>query len=202
MPPARGRACDLAGPRVTEFWPAWAPSLLKLAGAALLLFWIVGAYNRLVRLRGAIGAAWAQIDEQLARRASLIEPLIAALNEPLADEATTLAALASAEKRQRSAAQAVRARPWQEGALMAWVVAEGELASPLARLQALLEQRPELAGSEPVQPLRTQLAEIGPRLAFARQAFGAAAMAYSESLAELPTRWVGRLFGMRPTPNL
>lgn len=187
---------------MTELWPAWVPSLLKLAGGALLLFWVVGAYNRLVRLRGAIGVAWAQIDELLTRRASLLEPLIGALTEPLADESTTLAALASAEQRQRAAALAVRARPWQAAALMAWVVAEGELASPLARLQALLEQRPELAGSEPVQPLRNQLAEIGPRLVFARQAFGAAATAYSESLAEFPTRWVGRLFGMRPTPRI
>mgnify|MGYP000570677122 CR=1 FL=1 len=48
----------------------------------------------------------------------------------------------------------------------------------------------------------TVIAEIGPRLAFSRQAFGAAAAAYSESLAEFPTRWVGRLFGMRPTPNI
>ncbi|MFO1339871.1 MAG: LemA family protein [Burkholderiaceae bacterium] len=184
------------------FWSGWAPSLLKLGAAAVLLFWVVGAYNRLTRLRGAIGSAWSQIDELLARRATVIDALGGALREPLADEATTLAALAQAEQHQRSAALAVRARPAHAAALMAWVVAEAELASPLARLQALLEQRPGLAGSEQVQPWRQQLAEFAPRLVYARQAFSDAARAYSDALEEFPTRWVARLFSMRPTPGL
>jgi LemA protein len=182
--------------------PGWAPWLLKAGGAAVLLFWVVGAYNRLTRLRGAIAQAWAQIDELLSRRGALLEPLLAALQEPLADEATTLAALAQADARQRGAAQAVRARPSQAAALMAWVLAEAELASPLARLQALLEQRADLHGSEAIQPLLRQLAELAPRLVYARQAFSDAAAAYNAAAAEFPTRLVARLFGMRPTPGL
>lgn len=183
-------------------WSGWAPTLLKLGAAAVLLFWVVGAYNRLTRLRGAVGSAWSQIDELLARRATVIDTLGSALREPLADEATTLAALALAEQHQRSAALAVRARPAHAEALMAWVVAEAELASPLARLQALLEQRPDLAGSEQVQPWHQQLTEFGPRLSYARQAFSEAARVYSGALEEFPTRWVARLFGMRATPGL
>lgn len=184
---------DLAG---------WAPLLLKVGGAALLLFWIVGAYNRLVRLRGAIGVAWVQIDELLGRRSSLLESLAAAVQEPLADEGMTLAALSQADQRQRSAALAVRARPSHSPALVAWVLAEAELASPLARLQALLEQRPELAGSEPVLPLQRQLLELAPRLVYARQLFSDAAEAYNAALDEVPTRAVARLFGMRPASRL
>ncbi|HJV72238.1 LemA family protein [Ideonella sp.] len=182
--------------------PDWAPWLLQVGLAAVMLFWIVGAYNRLTRLRGTIGSAWAQIDELLARRSALLEPLAEALREPLADEATTLAALALADQHQRAAAQAVRARPAHAPALMAWVLAEAELASPLARLEALLEQRPELHGSEQVQPLQCQLAELAPRLAYARQTFSDAARAYSAATEEFPTRWVARLFGMRPTPAI
>ncbi|MEK8030461.1 LemA family protein [Ideonella sp. DXS29W] len=181
---------------------AWLPLLLKLGGGGVLLFWIVGAYNRLVRLRGAIGTAWSQIDELLQRRSALLESLADAVREPLADEGVTLAALIQADQRQRTAAQVVRSRPSHAPALVAWVLAEAELASPLARLQALIEQRSELAMSEPVLPLQRQLIELGPRLVYARQLFSDAAEAYNGALEEIPTRAVGRLFGMRSASRL
>jgi LemA protein len=183
-------------------WASWGPLLLKVGGAAVLLFWMVGAYNRLVRLRGAIGVAWAQIDELLARRSFLLEALADAVRDHLVAEGTTLTALSQAEQRQRSAAMAVRARPSHSPALVAWVLAEAELASPLARLQALLEQHPELAGSEPVLPLQRQLRELAPRLVYARQLFSDAVEAYNAALDEIPTRAVARLFGMRPASRL
>ena len=42
--------------------------IVLIATAALLLFWGVGAYNRLVSLRAAMAAAWSPIDAQLRRR--------------------------------------------------------------------------------------------------------------------------------------
>jgi LemA protein len=166
------------------------------------VFWIVGAYNRLTRLRGAIGMAWQQIDELLSRRSLLLRSLVEALREPLADEAATLAALAQAEQRQHAAVLGVRSRPAMATPLTAWVVAEGELASPLARLLALLEQRPEISSNEAVAPAFAELRLLAPRLAYARQLFSSAAASYNEALAEVPTRWVAGLFAMRPTPSI
>ncbi|MFZ5550682.1 MAG: LemA family protein [Pseudomonadota bacterium] len=177
-------------------------SLLWVLLLAVLVFWIVGAYNRLTRLRGAIGMAWAQIDELLSRRSLLLRSLVEALQQPLSDEAPTLAALAAAEQRQHQATLAVRGRPAQAVPLTAWVVAEGELASPLARLLALLEQRHELSDDITIGPLAKELAELAPRLAYARQMFAAAADQYNEALHEIPTRWVVAAFSMRPTPRL
>ena len=47
--------------------------LLLIATAALLVFWGLGAHNRLVALRNGIIAAWAQVDEPLQRRAAACE---------------------------------------------------------------------------------------------------------------------------------
>ena len=41
--------------------------IILLALGAVLLFWVVGAYNRMVRMRNEIGNAFAQIDVQLKR---------------------------------------------------------------------------------------------------------------------------------------
>lgn len=51
-------------------------AIVLLVIAAVLVFWAVGAYNRLVRLRNEIGNAFAQIDVQLKRRHDLIPNLV------------------------------------------------------------------------------------------------------------------------------
>jgi LemA protein len=178
------------------------PWLTRFVLAALLLFWTVGAYNRLLRHRHALAAAWGQIDELLTRRAAALEPLIEHLREPMAAEANTLAALAQALTRQQQAARSVRIRPTAAEALQAWVIAEGELASPLARLSALVEQHAELAGSEAVRPLREQLAELAPRLGYARQLFNDAAEAYNQAIDAFPTRLLTPLFGFKPAARV
>src|SRR5437762_10580947 len=43
-----------------------------LAVMAVVLFTVIGIYNRLVRLRQAARAAWSDIDAQLKRRADLV----------------------------------------------------------------------------------------------------------------------------------
>lgn len=185
-----------------ELLPGLGVWLFRLAGVGILLGWVVGAYNRLARLRQALGSAWGQIDEVLTRRAAALEPLVAALAEPLVAEATTLQALSAALERQQQAARQVRLKPSSAVALQAWVVAEVELASPLARLQALVEQQFELAHSETVRPHSLQLAELAPRLAYARQAFNDAAGAYNTAVEEFPTRLLAGPFGFAPTARI
>ena len=82
-----------------------------LAVGAVLVFWMVGAYNRLVALRNAIGAAWAQVDEQLQRRRLVLESMAQALRPGLAEEPAALEALLGALLQVQAAADAVRARP-------------------------------------------------------------------------------------------
>lgn len=176
--------------------------IYRTAAVALLLFWVVGAYNRLMRHRNALAAAWGQIDDLLTRRAAALQPLMALLQEPMAAEAKTLAALQQALERQQQAARAVRSRPSAAAALQAWVVVEGELASPMARLSALVEQHAELASSEAVKPLRDQLAELASRLSYARQAYNDVAETYNAAVEEFPTRVLTPLFGFQTTAKV
>jgi LemA protein len=47
-------------------------SLVFWSLGAVLLFWIVGAYNRLMRLRADANAAFAALDAELARQVDLV----------------------------------------------------------------------------------------------------------------------------------
>jgi len=160
------------------------------------VFWMVGAYNRLVALRSAIGSAWAQLDEPLQRRRDALQALVEALRPPLAEDGAALDALQGATLQVQAAAEALRARPVAAPLAAALVTAEEVLSTALARVVALLEHHPQLRDDTPevAQPLQA-LKELEPRLAFARQLFNDAAQAYNAAARQFPTRLLTRLYG-------
>ena len=166
-----------------------------LAGGALLIFWMLGAYNRLVALRNAIIAAWAQIDETLQRRAAALEALVAGLRDRLPDELATLDALQSAQTQLQAAAEAMRARPALAPRAATLAAAESTLSAASMRLLALLEHQPALAGDASLAPQLSALQDASQRLGFARQLFNDAVAAYNDALQQFPTRLLSRLFG-------
>ena len=166
-----------------------------LAAAAVLVFWMVGAHNRLVALRNAIGSAWQNVDDVLKKRGDAITPLVSALREPLAAEQGALEALLAAERQVRAAADALGARPVMANLAAALVSAEAAMASAASRVLALVAQQPELDASEAVAPHRAVLEDTGSRLAFSRQLFNDAASAYNAAARQFPTRLLTRLYG-------
>jgi LemA protein len=170
-------------------------SLLALLLGALLVFWMVGAYNRLVALRNGIGTAWAQADEQLRRRRDALPLLVAALREPLEAEQSTLDAVLAALSQSQAAADVLRARPVQAGAAASFVAAEGVLASALTRLLALLDQHPEIRQREDVGGWLRELHDADLRYAFARQLFNDAVAAYNAAARQQPTRLLALIYG-------
>lgn len=176
--------------------------IVAIVAAALLFFWMVGAYNRLVRHRNGIGRAWAQFDEQLQRRADALPLLIAALEGPLAAERGSLDAVSSAQRQVQLAADAMRAAPFASENATALVAAMGQLDSALTRLLALLDQQPSLEGFEPVAATRRELHDSELRLAFARQRFNDGAQGYDAAIAQLPTRLIVGFFRFGPAGRL
>ena len=73
--------------------------IILLALGAVLLFWVVGAYNRMVRMRNEIGNAFAQIDVQLKRRHDLIPNLVEVARKYLEHERETLERVTAARAR-------------------------------------------------------------------------------------------------------
>ncbi|MCX7658986.1 MULTISPECIES: LemA family protein [Caldimonas] len=169
---------------------------------AVLVFWAVGAYNRLVRLRNAIGNAFAQIDVQLKRRYDLIPNLVETAKQYIAHERETLEAVIAARNQARSAAEHVRAKPTHAAAVGALAVAEQTLEGTLARLMAVVENYPELKADQTLRELSEELTSTENRVAFARQAFNDAALDYNNAAQQFPTNLIAGLFGFRPAGML
>jgi LemA protein len=172
-----------------------------LALAAVLGFWALGAYNRLVSLRNTVATAWAQADEAQRRRAEGAEQLVTALRTPLAAEQGALDAWGSAQAHSARAAGAMSAKPLLAANAQAWLEAESRLGAAAMRVFALVDgHAAELGGdtAAAVQAARAQWLEGDQRLRFSRQLFNDAAAAHDEAIAVFPTSLLSPAFGFGP----
>jgi LemA protein len=164
---------------------------------AVLVFWAVGAYNRLVRLRNVIGNAFAQIDVQLKRRYDLIPNLVEVARKYMAHESETLEAVIAARNQAKAAADGARARPTAAGAVTSLGMAEQVLNSSMGRLMAVVEQYPELKADETLRELSEELTSTENKVSFSRQLFNDATLDYNNAAQQFPTNVMAGLFGFR-----
>jgi LemA protein len=173
-----------------------------VAFAALLVFWGIGAYNRVMALRNAIGEAFAQLDAHLKERTEVCDKLLAAVAPRLPSEQATFDALASAQAESQAALPAVRAKPWSTDPVGSLAVASALHAAALTRLLSLLDLQTELRSEAEVDALVSDLKLIERQRAFTRQVFNQAVGQYNEALHQFPTRVLANLYGFREARSL
>ena len=156
--------------------------------AAVVVFWIVGAYNRLVRLRSDLVARFGTVDERYRQRHALLEGQLELLSSALASAAPRLDALRAACRQADTAREHARVRPGAASAVTSLRVAEDILADARARLPV-----PSVVGTD-LPDLNARLATSDTALSFARAEFNAAVAAYNEAVRQFPTLLVARLF--------
>jgi LemA protein len=176
--------------------------IAMLAAAAVLVLWMVGAYNRLVVLRNVIKQAWAKVDDALHQRAAAAVPLLEALRGPLAAEQGALDRLQAAQHETTRAAAVMAGLPVDEAHASAWVASEAALAAAASRVLALLEYSDDARQAPDVQAQATLWREAQARLVFARQLFNEAAEEYNAAIAQFPTRLLVSMFRFGPAGRL
>ncbi len=177
-------------------------SLIFVVVLAVVIFWAVGAYNRLVRLKNIIANSFGQIDVQLKRRYDLIPNLVEAASKYLQHERDTLEAVISARNQARHASDAVRSRPANAGAVLALSAAEQALDGSLGRLFAIAEAYPELKADETIRDLSEELTSTENKITFARQAYNDAVLDYNNAQGQFPAVLIARLFSFAPSAML
>ena len=165
-------------------------------GAAALLFWIVGAYNRLVQLRAALVRQFAPVDEQFRQRQALLLQLLGELEAALAGPEPRLDALRAACQQLDAACAHARQRPGAAGAITSLRLADDILSETRARVPAPIEPGAGLA------ELQSGLGASDATLAFARRQFNDAVTEYNRAVQQFPTVLLVGLFGFRPAGAL
>lgn len=163
-------------------------------GLAVLGFWMVGAYNRIVALRAAIAEAWAQVEVLLARRDAALVAMAKPLWEIWPTGRSTLDALAAAQHQLQTAVQAVRSRPARAAQVATLQAAEDALGATVARLLNQVQAEPELGTHDDVAGQLMLLFETGPMLLQARQRFNTASARYNDAIGQFPTNLLAPVF--------
>ena len=164
----------------------------SLAGAvAIAVFWVVGAYNRMVRLRNDLVARFASVDERYRQRHALLHSQLELLSAALAAAAPRLEALRAACRQAEAAREHASVRPGAAQAVTSLRVADGILADARSRLPVQ-----SVAGAD-LPELNQRLALSDTALAFARSEFNDAVAAYNQAVRQFPTVLVAQLFGFR-----
>jgi LemA protein len=165
---------------------------------ALLLFWAVGAYNRLVRLRGAALAAFQPVDARLSQFIALLQeqsPLAfePQRTQPLAVTSTLWAGLQGASTQFDVALRVVRRQPLDPEAVEALRTAQETLQVWWDRLVQECRDQPDQA------PASWQMAWMDNRrqTAEAADTFNQAVLAHNAAIRQFPALVLARLFSFR-----
>jgi LemA protein len=156
---------------------------IVLAAVALVVWFAVATYNRLVGLRQRSEASWSDIDVQLKRRTDLVPNLVETVKGYAAHERQTLE-------------QVMRAR----GAAVAAVTpearaqAENQLTGALRQLFALAEAYPELKANRNFQALHHSLNEIEAAVQDARRYYNAVVRDLNTTIESFPSNVIASFF--------
>jgi len=159
---------------------------------AVVVLWMVGAYNGLIALKNQTFNAFKQIDVQLKRRHDLIPNLVNAVKGAMDFEKSTLEAVIQARN------QAVKVNASGPEGIKQISQAENALSGALSRLMVVVERYPQLKATGNVGQLQEELTSTENRIAFARQLYNDTATQYNTKQQQFPTTLVAGLAKAQP----
>lgn len=175
---------------------------------AVVVFWAIGAYNRLVRLRGRCLTAFAVVDKQFSLQALLLTPPAGNPNAappgsvPLTgDEGreNRWSGLTGAGRQLEASLKAARVRPLDGASLNALRTAHETLVLSWSRCR---EEPPDLAGSPLPEDLSMKWDQLLVQTDMARAEFNQIVADYNAAIGQVPACLLASLFGFEMSQTL
>jgi len=158
--------------------------VLILVGIPLLLIlFVIGVYNALVRLRNQVDNAWSQIDVQLKRRHDLIPNLVETAKGYMKHERGTFEAITKARS------QAMGANTVNEAAK-----AEGALGEALSKFMLVVENYPDLKANQNFLAVQEELTGTENKISFARQSYNDQVLFFNNKIQMFPSNIIAGMF--------
>lgn len=145
---------------------------------------LAGSYNNLVRLDEEVNAMWAQVENQLKRRADLIPNLV-----------NTVKGYASHEEEVFVGISKARSGILEATTPEEYAKAYNELNKSLQGLNVVIERYPELKANTNFTQLQDELAGTENRLAVARMDYNEAVKTFNSKIRRFPTNIIANMFG-------
>jgi LemA protein len=149
----------------------------------LLIAFVIGAYNALIRLRNQVDNSWSQIDVQLKRRHDLIPNLVETAKGYMKHERGTFEAITNARS------QAMGAKSVAEAGK-----AEGALGEALSKFMLVVENYPDLKANQNFLSVQEELTSTENKISFARQSYNDQVLFFNNKIQMFPSNIVANVF--------
>ena len=158
----------------------------------LAVLFVIGLYNRLVRLRALVKEAFSGITVQLRRRADLIPNLVETVKGYASHEKSTFEAITEARAKMAGASG---------NSVAATAAADATMTGLIGRLFAVAEAYPELRASENFQQLQSEISAIETELQSARRYYNATVRDLNTAIQSFPSVLIARPMGFAEEPS-
>jgi len=151
---------------------------------AMLVLSVVGKYNTLVSLDETVSSKWAQVENQLKRRADLVPNLV-----------NTIKGYASHEEEVFINVTKARSGLLDAETPSEYSKANAELNKAMTQLNVVVENYPEIKANENFLKLQDELAGTENRLAVARMDYNEEVKRFNSKTRRFPTNIIANMFG-------
>lgn len=180
------------------------PSLVFWIAVPVLLFWSVGAYNRLVRLRSDAKTAFAAMDAELARQVELVQACLPVDDgqpaSTFGNEGSFWGGLEGAATQFAASLAVARQRPLDPEGIAALSAAQDVLAMAWERVER--DDAHDLAGSRLPDTVTARRANLAGQVRAAGALFNQAVSRYNHGIAQFPAVLLAWLFGFKPAEGM
>lgn len=159
--------------------------IVGIAGA-IILFYVIWTFNRIIGLTNRARAAWSDIEVQLKLRWDLVPRLVSTVQGYAKHEAETFQKVVGARKQAMQGAEA--------GSVEARGHDELSLAEAARSVFLLAEDYPDLKANQNFLDLQKSLVDIEDNLQYARRYYNAVVRDYNILIASFPAMFVASLF--------
>ena len=162
------------------------PFIIFLGILAVIVLWVIFAYNRFVALVNHVKESWADIDVQLKRRYDLIPNLISSVKGYVAHERQTLEKVTEA-----------RTMAMHAGTVKEHEKSENMLTGALKSLFAVAESYPDLKANQNFLELQRELSDTENKIQAARRFYNGNVMDLNTKIDSFPANVIAGMFRFR-----
>ncbi|MBT3250553.1 MAG: LemA family protein [Candidatus Marinimicrobia bacterium] len=160
--------------------------IILLVILVIVVFYVIGLYNSLIRLKNQVGNGWSQIDVQLKRRHDLIPNLIETCKGYMKHEKETLENITNA-----------RSNAMGADSISDKSSAEGALSGSISKFMLVVENYPDLKANANFISLQEELSSTENKIAFSRQNYNDQVLFFNNKIEMFPSNIIAGSFNFK-----